>query len=290
MFFIDVKVINDVRYYHTFEKIYNTSLETEAPIYNQILQQEQIELHKLKQLIESHYGLVLDYNTDAIICILPNNKFPFELVEDIQLNGHYWDKSNKVYKYKIECNKERLKTSRISETFRTYTYNDMRYYNGKLIEDVEDNDFKPLVDKIIKSNESYFITGPGGSGKTTLLKLLQTELNKQDKKHTTLCPTNLAALLVGGITIHKFSTKLKKQSQITNLDLDYIFIDEVSMLVEIFYKFLLMIKRVKPDIKFIISGDYNQLLPVNVDSTIGYHQILIILILHVCLNFQIIIN
>jgi len=37
--FIDVKVINDKRYYHTFEKIYNTSLETEAPIYNQILQQ-----------------------------------------------------------------------------------------------------------------------------------------------------------------------------------------------------------------------------------------------------------
>ena len=35
------------------------------------------------------------------------------------------------------------------------------------------------------------------------------------------------------------------------------------MLAEIFYKFLLMIKRVKPDIKFIISGDYNQLKAVN---------------------------
>ena len=35
------------------------------------------------------------------------------------------------------------------------------------------------------------------------------------------------------------------------------------MLAEVFYKFLMMIKRVKPDIKFIISGDFCQLLPVN---------------------------
>ena len=35
------------------------------------------------------------------------------------------------------------------------------------------------------------------------------------------------------------------------------------MLAEVFYKFLMMIKRIKPDIKFIISGDYNQLKAVN---------------------------
>ncbi len=76
------------------------------------------------------------------------------------------------------------------------------------------NKFNELSDKIIKSNQSYFITGPGGSGKTTLLKQIQSRLTQQDKKHITLCPTNLAALLLGGITIHKFSTKLKKHSQI----------------------------------------------------------------------------
>ena len=124
-------------------------------------------------MIQAHSGIILDYNTDAINCIFPDNTFPFELVEDIQLNGHYWDKSNKEYKYKIEYNKERLKISKMQQTNRTNIFKDMKYYNWRLTYDVEDNDFKPLVDKIMKSNQSYFITGPGGSGKTSLLKQIQ---------------------------------------------------------------------------------------------------------------------
>jgi hypothetical protein len=50
-----------------------------------------------------------DYRFDAIDCVFPENKFLFELVEDILLNGHYLDKSNKVSKYKIEFNKNRSK-------------------------------------------------------------------------------------------------------------------------------------------------------------------------------------
>ncbi len=65
--FIDVKTINNTKYFHTFEKVFNTNLETESSIYNQILQQEHIELHKLGELIKAHSGTILDYNTDAII-------------------------------------------------------------------------------------------------------------------------------------------------------------------------------------------------------------------------------
>ncbi len=35
------------------------------------------------------------------------------------------------------------------------------------------------------------------------------------------------------------------------------------MIQEVFYKFLVMIKKIKPEIKFIISVDYNQLQAVN---------------------------
>jgi hypothetical protein len=75
---IDVKTINNTKYFHTFEKVFNKNLETESTIYNQILQQEQIELHKLGELIKANSGVVLDYNTDAIECVFPENKFPFE--------------------------------------------------------------------------------------------------------------------------------------------------------------------------------------------------------------------
>ncbi len=56
---------------------------------------------------------------------------------------------------------------------------------------IEGNDFKPLIDKILNSNQSYFIIGPGGSGKTTLLKQLQAELTNQDEKYICRCPTKL---------------------------------------------------------------------------------------------------
>ena len=41
-----MKII-DKLYYHALTKTEKTSLETEAPIYSQVVQQEQIELHKL---------------------------------------------------------------------------------------------------------------------------------------------------------------------------------------------------------------------------------------------------
>ena len=75
--FIDVKKIGDKLYYHTFEKSYKTTLDTELPIYNQILQQEQIEIHKLMMLVQLHGGTVLDVNTDALNCVFDDDRFPF---------------------------------------------------------------------------------------------------------------------------------------------------------------------------------------------------------------------
>ena len=50
---------------------------------------------------------------------------------------------------------------------------------------------------------------------------------------------------------------------IYNLNYEYSFVDEISMVKEIFYKFFVMIQRIKPNIKFIIAGDFNQLPPIN---------------------------
>jgi hypothetical protein len=69
----------------------------------------------------------------------------------------------------------------------------------------------------MKSEQSHFITGPGGSGETSLLKQLQDVLSKQDKKYITLCPSNISALMVGGMTIHRFAAKLKETSPNTHI-------------------------------------------------------------------------
>jgi hypothetical protein len=79
--FIDVMDINDKLYYHTFNK-HSTNLECEVPIYNQIIQQEAINLHKLTLLIKTNGGDVLDLNTDAVNCTFPDNEFPFELLDE----------------------------------------------------------------------------------------------------------------------------------------------------------------------------------------------------------------
>ena len=87
----------------------------------------------------------------------------------------------------------------------------------------------------------------------------------EDKKINgcvSLAPTNLAALIIDGITIHKFACLIKSYDVLHAMNLKYVFVDTVSMLQEKFYKFLLALKKLKPEIKFIISGDYSQLMPV----------------------------
>ena len=55
-----------------------------------------MELHILKTLVESKGGTVTDLNTDAVTCTFKDDIFPFELIDDKNLN-YYWD-DNKTRK------------------------------------------------------------------------------------------------------------------------------------------------------------------------------------------------
>ena len=129
--------------------------------------------------------------------------------------------------------------------------------------DVKDNDFKPLVDTIVNSGKSFHILGRAGTGKSTLIKNIQERLDEDKNIYITLCPTNKACLVIkDAMTLCKFSNKFKNKHTIKNLNIDYVFVDEISMVHEIYYKFLLIIKQLKPKVRFIISGDFKQLPPV----------------------------
>jgi DNA polymerase III delta prime subunit len=251
---------NDKLFFHVLAPHKTTNIETERPIYDQIVQQEAMELHMLKTLVESKGGTVTDLNTDAITCTFKDDVFPFELIDDKNLN-YYWDDNKTTPKYKLEPVGKHVKDPKLVKYMRLEEYS-MTEKEWNTTPDVEGNDFEPLVNKIIDSAQSWLITGPPGAGKTTLINKIKQNLTDNDKHYKCLAPTNLAALLIDGTTIHKFSCKLKKLKKFIEMKLDYIFVDEVSMLHSNFYKILMVIKKLK-QCKLIISGDFNQLDVIN---------------------------
>ena len=259
--FLNSFEINGTTYYHMFKDVKSVKYETESPFYNQIIQMENVLMHKLKLIIESKNGTILDVNTDAISCTFPDDVFPFKMLNDVDIDVFFYDKDKKEPMFKLE-NKDRLKHERCKQMIRTETY---KYKQEKWTEyeDVKDNDFSPLVNTVLDSEKSFNILGRAGTGKSTLIKEIQKKLDENKKNYITLCPTNKACLVIKDAeTLCKFSNKFKNKSILKNLNVDYIFVDEISMVHEIYYKFLQIIKQVKPNVTFIISGDFEQLKPV----------------------------
>jgi len=84
--------------------------------------------------------------------------------------------------------------------------------------------------------KSIFLTGKAGTGKSTVLKKF---INNTDKNIVVLAPTGVAAINIGGQTIHSFF-KFNNNSKRANIELEYgekrvlqaidtIVIDEISM-------------------------------------------------------------
>ena len=206
--------------------------------------------------------LVLDVNTDSVSFISRKNTLPFELEDDgINIKGYYFDDAQIVHKYKLE-EKVRSHVQRLKGYKRTDTYKYKAKEWSIISDDPTTNDFTPLIKQILDSNKSINIDGLAGCGKSTFINQVQTEMTNRGIKFISLAPTNKAARVIKGQTIHKFIISNTKKTLKDN-KMQYIFIDEISMVHEIFYKYFIVLKRMRPDLKFIIAGDFNQLEPVN---------------------------
>lgn len=104
--------------------------------------------------------------------------------------------------------------------------------------DTNNKEQQKAYDLVAKTNTSLFITGKAGTGKTTFVKRIQKEINKN---FLVLAPTGIAAITVGGQTIHSFfrfpldvitpETELELPYQKAYLleKVDTIIVDEASM-------------------------------------------------------------
>ena len=123
-----------------------------------------------------------------------------------------------------------------------------------------------IIDNIINSKKGSLILGSAGTGKTYLINQLIKKID--GKKMLRLAPTNKSALLINGQTLDKFAYNMmnSKTNSTKYKNVDYVFVDEISMVCSKFILVLLSLKHYNPNIKFIISGDFYQLPPVQ-DTT-----------------------
>ena len=229
--FIDNLTIDESNYHLVYEKFTTSYEETEAPIYEMILELEAIELHKLSEIIKSKGGVVLDLITDCVTCRFSHNVSPFTSKDNINIDGYEFAPC--VPKYTIEDEEDRLNVERMKAYIRTetFTYEKKQFQN---IQDCDDNNFEPFVEMIVGGNKSVNIDGRAGTGKSTLIGQLQNAMDEKDLKYVTLAPSNKAARLIKGDTIHKFIKKHPARIM-KELNLDYIIIDEISMVHEMFF-------------------------------------------------------
>ncbi len=127
--------------------------------------------------------------------------------------------------------------------------------------------------------ENVFLTGEAGTGKSFVINHF-IEVMKEKNKNVLVCaPTGIAAINVGGVTIHRsFQASLEPQVKLridrvpeTIKEADIIIIDEISMCrIDLFdYVIRVIMKAEQISLKrkqVIVVGDFFQLPPVTTES------------------------
>lgn len=246
---------DDNKLYQSRTSKKNVIENTMFPVYTQIMHMEAIELYKLEKIIKENNGKPLDRNTDAVR-FLYNKKF--------DIDGYFWDDEKTVKKYKWEKPKPLCRSSmeylNREDDFKPDTFGLMWNISKEY-----DGDAMIKAIQIVESNKSLHIDGRAGTGKSYLTNKIIEVLHEKEINFVAYAPTNKAARIIKGETIDTLYhvTKTNKSTLSSKFkNIDIIIIDEISMMKEKFYNMFVSIKKIKPTVKFIITGDFKQFKPV----------------------------
>ncbi|MBC7766561.1 AAA family ATPase [Arenimonas sp.] len=279
---------NDETFFEIVHKKETYQEDSYVPIFNQILDIELMELHKVACLLKRNNGVLIYTNTDNVIAEFANElkaKIPSFFnnnrlesgVWDLdntstmysnqnvvqakkEMENEFWDDGKKVAKYKVESTlkDKNGRTENKDETVLNYAHP-----TYKVIQDVETNDVSGLVKQLVGMDSSFQIDGRAGVGKTFLINAIRKELDRKQMSYICLAPTHKAKALMGrnAETIHSFFSKFSPKSYTRMNKYNYIIIDEKSMIKELFFRLFLSVKQ-NTSCKFILAGDWAQLPPV----------------------------
>ena len=124
--------------------------------------------------------------------------------------------------------------------------------------------------KSIMAGYNVFLTGHAGTGKSFLLRKVIEDLQDAGKKVVVAAPTGIAAINVGGTTLHRlFQLKpdiyTSKRPQVPTVikHTDVLFIDEISMCrIDLFDYIGRVLQKSHRHIQVVVVGDFCQLPPV----------------------------
>lgn len=244
------------------------------PIFNHILDLEAIELHKMQQLLESFGGKTVYLNTDQVVAKFETNIQINKAKQAVKLQ--FWDKEETQPKYKFDNN---IKHKEIIPSFVSYDEFALEKHEWQITPDCQHNDFKQFSNDLVQNIGSFCLNGRAGCGKSSLIRAIQENLTSNNKKFITLCPTNKACrVLQNAQTLHSFYMTISehKNKDVYFNSLDYIMVDEISMVKEVFYRLMYHINNKYKHIKWVISGDFQQLSPVNDIRQFNYSESLIL--------------
>ena len=118
---------------------------------------------------------------------------------------------------------------------------------------------RKLAKSIVEMDQGCLIISPPGYGKTTLGKLIKKRL---EDRMDVVAPTNKAASIIGGKTIHKqFGLTINDdecKNKFNKNVKEYLWIDEISQVNNKVMGFIVNLKRENPKLKIIMTGDFHQ--------------------------------